>query len=538
MVGLFWKRGCLMQSWKPQVVPTRREALILKRLKRHRRLFAFLRYRRHELLDESFQTELVAMYRDSGAGVVPLNPAMMCLVVILQAYVQASDAEAVELSVMDARWQMVLDCLGSEKPPFSQGALQGFRERLIASDMDRRLLERTVALAKETREFGWKSLPKSLRLAVDSRPLQGAGRVEDTVNLLGHAARKIAEGAAFLLSMDYESVCHAAGIPVLVSGSSVKAALDIDWNDAEQKRAGLRTLNGQIESLVSWVNRRVGEGEIPEVAVARQIQAQDLEATHDDVVLREGVAPDRRISIEDEEMRHGRKSKTKRFDGYKEHVASDLDSRLIVACAVTPANIPEGEAAESLVQDLAQQPVTIRELHIDRAYITSELADHAEAGGVEILCKPWRGSAASKQKFSKSDFKINLRDQTITCPGGVTESFELGGTVAFSPEDCGPCPLRAWCTHSATGRGRSIHIAEDEKRQKELRKLQASVRGRERLRQRTGVEHRLAHIANRKGRRARYLGTRKNLFDLRRTAALQNLETIQCKQQGPAKMAA
>jgi hypothetical protein len=61
----------------------------------------------------------------------------------------------VELAVMDARWQMVLDCLGSEKPPFSQGALQAFRERLIASDMDRRLLERTVALAKETREFGW-----------------------------------------------------------------------------------------------------------------------------------------------------------------------------------------------------------------------------------------------------------------------------------------------------------------------------------------------------------------------------------------------
>ena len=50
------------------------------------------------------------------------------------------------------------------------GALQGLRERLIASDMDRRLLERTVSLAKETREFGWKSLPKSLRLAVDSRP--------------------------------------------------------------------------------------------------------------------------------------------------------------------------------------------------------------------------------------------------------------------------------------------------------------------------------------------------------------------------------
>jgi hypothetical protein len=40
------------------------------------------------------------------------------------------------------------------------------------------------------------------------------------------------------------------------------------------------------------------------------------------------------------------------------------------------------------------------------------------------------------------------------------------------------------------------------------------------------VEHALAHIAARKGRRARYLGVRKNLFDLRRAAAIQNLEAM------------
>jgi hypothetical protein len=37
------------------------------------------------------------------------------------------------------------------------------------------------------------------------------------------------------------------------------------------------------------------------------------------------------------------------------------------------------------------------------------------------------------------------------------------------------------------------------------------------------VEHSLAHIAARKGSRARYLGVRKNLFDLRRAAAIQSL---------------
>lgn len=38
------------------------------------------------------------------------------------------------------------------------------------------------------------------------------------------------------------------------------------------------------------------------------------------------------------------------------------------------------------------------------------------------------------------------------------------------------------------------------------------------MRERVQVEHSLAHIGGWQGRRARYRGTRKNLFDLRRYA--------------------
>jgi len=37
-----------------------------------------------------------------------------------------SDAEAVELTVMDTGWQLVLDCPGADDPAFAQGALQQF----------------------------------------------------------------------------------------------------------------------------------------------------------------------------------------------------------------------------------------------------------------------------------------------------------------------------------------------------------------------------------------------------------------------------
>ncbi len=225
-------------------------------------------------------------------------------------------------------------------------------------------------------------------------------------------------------------------------------------------------------------------------------------------------------------MRHGRKSKSKRFDGYKEHIAADLDSDLIVACALTPANRPEDEAIPQLEEDMDHQDICIAELSIDRAYINSDLVTNTLQDGGDALCKPWSGRNSRAELFRKTDFKIDMRSMTITCPAGHAEYFEPGQVVQFEAELCSACPLRGQCTHSSSGRGRSVQISEDERLQHKLRKLQSSRNGRQRLRKRTGIEHRLAHIAARKGPKARYRGIRKNLFDLRRAAAIQNVETI------------
>jgi hypothetical protein len=55
----------------------------------------------------------------------------------------------------------------------------------------------------------------------------------------------------------------------------------------------------------------------------------------------------------------------------------------------------------------------------------------------------------------------------------------------------------------------------------------STPKGRDRIRERVAVEHRLAHLGRRQGRRARYRGARKNLFDVRRAATVQNLEVIE-----------
>ena len=71
-----------------------------------------------------------------------------------------------------------------------------------------------------------------------------------------------------------------------------------------------------------------------------------------------------------------------------------------------------------------------------------------------------------------------------------------------------------------------MQIHPDERLLVELRAAQQTPHGRVRLRQRVKVEHTLAHVGRWQGRRARYLGQRKNLFDLRRVAVVHNLHVI------------
>src|SRR5947207_505217 len=397
-----------MKRWDPPVARSEREERLLKLAGKSRKLLVFLRERRHEIFDAGFQAELESMYRGTDQGEEPQPPALMSVALLLQGYLQVSDAEAVRLSATDLCWRLVLGTLNrrGDEPAFSPGGLQQFRDRLSAWVTKRRPEE-----------------------------------IEDA------------------------------------------------------------PLNRYIEALA-------------------QVKAQDVEpAPQGGVRLRQGVAEDRRISIEDAEMRHGRKSKSKRFDGYKQHVSTDLETDLVLACAVTPANRPEEEATPALAADMAHLGIVPDELQIDRAYLNSDLSEQVIERGGTVVCKPWKGNNSKPGFFGKKDFLINVRDGTITCPAGQVESFEPNEVVEFDPDVCGSCLLRAQCTRAASGRGRSVAMGDNEALQKKLRRLQTTRAGRAKLRERVGVEHQLAHIANRQGPRARYRTVRKNTFDLRRLAA-------------------
>src|SRR2546430_14912849 len=194
--------------WNPPIELTPEEQKMAARTRKTRKFFVFLRERRHELLDADVQQTLAQSYSAEPGGKAPVEAGLLALATLLQAYCHVGDRGAVELTVMDKRWQMVLDCLGAEQPPFSQGTLFNFRMRLMAHNLDKTLLDRTVALAEQTGGFG----ARQLRAALDSTPLFGAGRVEDTLNWLGHALRKAVGLVAQTLGASAEAILEEAGL--------------------------------------------------------------------------------------------------------------------------------------------------------------------------------------------------------------------------------------------------------------------------------------------------------------------------------------
>src|SRR5919198_1228597 len=234
--------------WNPPIALSPEEQKIAARTQKARKFFVFLRTIRHELLDADFQQTLAKSYSPEPGGKAPVEAGVLALATLLQAYCHVSDQDAVELTVMDKRWQMVLDCLGAEQPPFSRGTLFHFRLRLIAHNLDKTLLDRTVALAEQTGGFG----ARQLRAALDSTPLFGAGRVEDTLNLLGHALRKAVGLAARELGASAEAILEEAGL-VLVGHSSLKAALDLDWGQPKAREQALRLVLEEVDRWKKWL---------------------------------------------------------------------------------------------------------------------------------------------------------------------------------------------------------------------------------------------------------------------------------------------
>ena len=156
----------------------------------------------------------------------------------------------------------------------------------------------------------------------------------------------------------------------------------------------------------------------------------DADADADcEVSLKEGVSTDRMVSAHDPEMRHGRKSKRKRFDGHKAAVAVDTDTQLITAVDVLPGNAVDNLGALELVeQSEASADVPVSEAMGDTAYGDGRTRQAFVDAGRKLVARvPGR---PNRKHFPKEDFVIDLVAGTCRLSGGTGHRHRRTGGQA------------------------------------------------------------------------------------------------------------
>ena len=116
---------------------------------------------------------------------------------------------------------------------------------------------------------------------------------------------------------------------------------------------------------------------------------------------------------------------------------------MVRAVGVTSANQPEAEVTVSIETDLPSQKAKLKELQIERAYLTSHFVKQRDTD-LTIICKSWR--LRNGKLFDKTAFVLDWEKSKIICLTGINLPFLQRQIVHFSKDECNICPLRSQCT--------------------------------------------------------------------------------------------
>ena len=263
-----------------------------------------------------------------------------------------------------------------------------------------------------------------------------------------------------------------------------------------------------------------------------QVVLQDVEATERGPAIRDGVAPDRVVSHSDPEMRHGRKSASRRFDGHKLDVIIDEASELVLGVEVRAGNAGDGEGAAPLLSKVTgTEGIEVATLLADMAYSDGDVREAVEAQGTDLVAKV--PPTTNSGRFPKTEFNIDLAAGTVTCPAGQATSDarrakDHKGRPAtmfyFDARTCEICPLRERCT--AGKGGRTIMVGRHHRRIEAARAAQAQPATKALLRRRAKVERKIDHLQDLGMRKARYRGRRKTRFQAFLAATVANFKRL------------
>jgi hypothetical protein len=488
-----------------------------------------------------FRDEDFASLYCSNNGRNSVPPSVLSTALLLQSHDRVSDEEAVARADFDIRWKVALG-IGIEEHSFAKSTLQVFRGQLVLHDGMRAIFQRSLDFARQTGYLKG----RKVKAVLDTSYILGRGAVKDTYNLLADGIGKLIGALAALSGIKSREWAEARGL-ARYYGSSIKGEAGIEWGDEQARRAFLSGIVADADRLLEEARGALAtfpEGSEPDQRIAEaaallsQLLCQDVERRAEGAAIREGVARDRVVSVHDPEMRHGHKSKRKRFDGHKAAIAVDPETQLIAAATVLAGNAPDADGALELVEQAeANTQAEVEETVGDCAYGDGATRQAFADSGRELVARvPGRPNGPC---FPKEDFAIDLEKMTCRCPAGQVASVSRHGkrkdrtgreylrlSFQFDPRLCGACELRSSCVAAGLGKGRTVSLHPQEELLQKARVLQASREFDRYRTERQAAEHRLARLVQLGMRKARYFGRMKTESQLLLACTVANLTLV------------
>ncbi|MFN2243934.1 MAG: IS1182 family transposase [Anaerolineae bacterium] len=474
--------------------------------------------------------DLAVMYcPDNGRPSLP--PSLMNGVSLLQFYDNVSDEEAVARTKFDMRWKVALN-LPLDFPGFHPTTLTKYRNRVVENEQERYAFDRFITVA---RAAGF--IPDRVTLLTDTTSVKGAGAVQDTYTLLRKGMRKLLKAAGFHLPNKRQGLSPQTQA-LLERYVDQDRKADIDWADPQQRAAELQVLFDDAEAVLELAAEQIDDDEIRYLGwLLTKILGDDLVVDDQgQAQIGQGTATDRIISITDPEMRHGRKSSARLFNGFKGSVSTDQHSELILDIADVTASGSDGAHLLPIIERVeAQTGVTVERAIGDGAYGSGKnraACDNYPGHAVDLvspLAQP------ADPEVDKSAFDINLDTQTATCPQGHTVTGQPGGKhdgqqmwlFTFPRATCEACPLFQRCVRSKKT-GRTIRTRAYEAYLQAARLRQQTEEFDLLYRLRAAVERKIAELAQRGLRETRYVGQPKRQLQRLWTGAAINLRRLFC----------
>ncbi len=366
-----------------------------------------------ENIDFSFINPMLKKQYCEHYGRPAKEPEMMFKLLFLKKIYDLSDERVISSAQTDMAYKYFLG-LSPEEKMVDPSLLTKFRKTRITEDILEELLKETIQQAIK------KGLVKSGTIIVDATHVEAAVQAKSVPQVLRELTKSLRKE---IYKYEYGLSERFPDKPSLEADISEEIAYT--YRLLENIREGVEQSGNQaIKELYQRIRDLLDTERI------RKIRSKD-----------------------DEDARFGHKTPTKKFFGYKTHIAMS-DDRIITGIEVTDGARPDGLQLPRLIENSKKNGVTVKEVVGDMAYVSDENLAVCEEQEVTLYARTNSAVAAAANADLEEGFGYSKDAHMLQCPAGYlatrveNRKADNGNTYArycFSAKACKKCPLRDQC---------------------------------------------------------------------------------------------